>query len=1064
MSVGLSGCGVRSFGRAGILLGCVLLAALSFAASSARADQFTWLGPHGLDRTGENRSLVALSCPSSSQCTTADHNSQQVTFSPASGAITSATGVDPVGAVTALSCASGSQCTAVDDRGNEITFNPAEGSTSGAVSGIDSSRPLTAVDCPSSSQCTAVDGSGNEITFDPSTGAVQGGGAQPVDGNTALRSLSCPTTAQCTAVDGTGREVTFVPVSDSPISGPVAIDGANALSSVSCPAGSSIQCTAVDGKGNEITFDPTSGNGTGVKSVDGANALTSVSCPATTQCTAVDSIGQEVTFASATGAPISGPQAIDGTGFLQSVSCPSGSTVQCTAVDNRGNEITFDPTSAATNAAGVKPLDGRVLSSVDCPQRTQCTAVDDGGNEVTFDPASGAPNAVGIRSIDPSGIPLVSVSCPTSTQCTAVEGAGPNEVTFDPTSGTVNPPGPSIDTNALAAVACPSRTQCTAVDHTGSEVTFDPTSGLSGPIGVTQVDSSGTGLKSVSCPSSTQCTTVNGAGSEVTFSPVTFDPVTGAVNAAGPRPVDSAGNSLNSVSCPTSTQCTAVDTHGNAVTFNPVTGAVTTALRSVDLTNPLASVSCPSATQCTAVDALGNEVTFNPTSSTPTAPVVLQGANGLQGVDCNSISLCAAVDIEGTAFAGFVPPASITAPTISGTAQQGQTLTEAHGNWTDSPTSYTLQWQSCDSAGNGCAAISGATGSTYAPQAVDVGRTIRVQEIATNQGGPGQPASAVPTVPVTPPPPVSTGAPTISGTAQEGQALTETAGMWTNSPASFSLKWLDCDSSGSGCSAIAGATGQTYVLAPSDVGHAIRVQEVAANAGGSSLPSISDAIAVVAPAPKVTASTLKATAVTSSSAVLHGVIQTGGAAVARQFQYGLSIRGDRATPMTIIPAGRTTAVAVAWPLSHLQPNTPYHFRVTALISAGLYAQTARGLDLTFTTKTSGRLLLRRGTLKIHHRAVVLPLSCQSQLSCNGRVSITARTTIGTGRQRHVGTILCNTTFARIKPNRTARIHAGIYPACYLLAQAAHGHRLTAKFAARPRTGQQGILKQITLTL
>ncbi len=54
---------------------------------------------------------------------------------------------------------------------------------------------------------------------------------------------------------------------------------------------------------------------------------------------------------------------------------------------------------------------------------------------------------------------------------------------------------------------------------------------------------------------------------------------------------------------------------------------------------------------------------------------------------------------------------------------------------------------------------------------------------------------------------------------------------------SFSYQWQRCESSGSSCSAIEGATGQSYTLAASDVGHAIRVQESASNSGGSGGPA-----------------------------------------------------------------------------------------------------------------------------------------------------------------------------------------------------------------------------------
>ena len=60
------------------------------------------------------------------------------------------------------------------------------------------------------------------------------------------------------------------------------------------------------------------------------------------------------------------------------------------------------------------------------------------------------------------------------------------------------------------------------------------------------------------------------------------------------------------------------------------------------------------------------------------------------------------------------PPAIQTAPSISGTATVGQTLTLNPGTWTGTPTpSLTAQWQDCDTTGNNCTAITGATATTY---------------------------------------------------------------------------------------------------------------------------------------------------------------------------------------------------------------------------------------------------------------------------------------------------------------------------------------------------------------
>ena len=92
-----------------------------------------------------------------------------------------------------------------------------------------------------------------------------------------------------------------------------------------------------------------------------------------------------------------------------------------------------------------------------------------------------------------------------------------------------------------------------------------------------------------------------------------------------------------------------------------------------------------------------------------------------------------------------LPPVNTSPPTISGLAKQGQTLLKAHGGWGNDPTSYSSQWQDCDSSGNSCAAIAGASAPTYTLTASDVGHTIRVAESASNAAGTGGPVSSAQT-------------------------------------------------------------------------------------------------------------------------------------------------------------------------------------------------------------------------------------------------------------------------------------------------------------------------------
>jgi hypothetical protein len=94
-------------------------------------------------------------------------------------------------------------------------------------------------------------------------------------------------------------------------------------------------------------------------------------------------------------------------------------------------------------------------------------------------------------------------------------------------------------------------------------------------------------------------------------------------------------------------------------------------------------------------------------------------------------------------------PANTAAPTITGAAQDSQTLTANVGTWSPSGLA-TYQWESCTSAAtSSCTALSGATDSTYVTQDSDVGSYVDVVVTENNADGSSQ-ASATPVGPVTP--------------------------------------------------------------------------------------------------------------------------------------------------------------------------------------------------------------------------------------------------------------------------------------------------------------------------
>jgi hypothetical protein len=82
-------------------------------------------------------------------------------------------------------------------------------------------------------------------------------------------------------------------------------------------------------------------------------------------------------------------------------------------------------------------------------------------------------------------------------------------------------------------------------------------------------------------------------------------------------------------------------------------------------------------------------------------------------------------------------PANTAAPTISGTPQQGETLTVSNGTWTGTqPISYDYSWQRCDGGGGNCSTfISHSSLAKYTLTSTDVGHTIRAQVTAKNARG-----------------------------------------------------------------------------------------------------------------------------------------------------------------------------------------------------------------------------------------------------------------------------------------------------------------------------------------
>lgn len=229
-----------------------------------------------------------------------------------------------------------------------------------------------------------------------------------------------------------------------------------------------------------------------------------------------------------------------------------------------------------------------------------------------------------------------------------------------------------------------------------------------------------------------------------------------------------------------------------------------------------------------------------------------------------SLGAFAAIAVTGVIAATSGAATNTVAPSLSGTAQQGQTLTTTTGTWTLNGTpTYTYRWQRCNPNASGCADISGETGNTYVLRSADVTNAVRsVVTVDDADAGTQEQASAV-TDPVSPAAglvPANTAVPTISGSPRSGETVTAAEGQWSGvAPITFTYEWQLCDSTGAACTVLAGATAKVLVLPANAVGKTVRVKVTGANATGSA-SAISSATPAVINVTKLTDGSLSVAA------------------------------------------------------------------------------------------------------------------------------------------------------------------------------------------------------------
>jgi hypothetical protein len=119
---------------------------------------------------------------------------------------------------------------------------------------------------------------------------------------------------------------------------------------------------------------------------------------------------------------------------------------------------------------------------------------------------------------------------------------------------------------------------------------------------------------------------------------------------------------------------------------------------------------------------------FSATEDVVVRSIAASGTIQTPGYTAVSGSSPARSTLAWTTGAVAVAPTNSVAPTITGTAQVGQTLTAVNGTWAGTPApTYTYNWL--------VGGVQQSTASTYKPTTADIGKTVVVRVIGSNAKG-----------------------------------------------------------------------------------------------------------------------------------------------------------------------------------------------------------------------------------------------------------------------------------------------------------------------------------------
>ena len=172
-----------------------------------------------------------------------------------------------------------------------------------------------------------------------------------------------------------------------------------------------------------------------------------------------------------------------------------------------------------------------------------------------------------------------------------------------------------------------------------------------------------------------------------------------------------------------------------------------------------------------------------------------------------------------TEGASFPDIPIVGAPTVSGVARVGSTLTAQAGTWGPPPVVLSYAWL------RDGIAIDGAVGASYVPGADDVGRRLSVAVTASKAGFTSVTRTSGPTSPVAALRFAAAPTPSVSGSPSVGSTLTVRPGTWRPVGPSLAYEWRR-----NGVP-IPDATGPFYVVGPADRSARLSVRVTASQPG-----------------------------------------------------------------------------------------------------------------------------------------------------------------------------------------------------------------------------------------